>query len=80
MNVEQETILLAVNDLKKIAEVLRKHKEFQLAKIIDEYIKNSSVLENPSNQDFAVDLHKVVNTSFNLLKLMEILEKIFNDF
>jgi len=80
MNVEQETILLAVNDLKKIAEVLRKHKEFQLAKIIDEYIKNSSVLENPSNQDFPVDLHKVVNTSFNLLKLMEILEKIFNDF
>lgn len=80
MNVEQETILLAVNDLKKIAEVLRKHKEFQLAEIIDEYIKNSSVLENPSNQDFPVDLYKVVNTSFNLLKLMEILEKVFNDF
>jgi len=80
MNVEQETILLAVNDLKKIAEVLRKHKEFQLAEIIDEYIKNSSVLESPSNQDFPVDLHKFVNTSFNLLKLMEILEKIFNDF
>ena len=39
MNVEQETILLAVNDLKKIAEVLRKHKEFQLVEIIDEYIK-----------------------------------------
>ncbi|EGY5282658.1 hypothetical protein ACEWUY_002191 [Acinetobacter baumannii] len=80
MNVEQETILLAVNDLKKIAEVLRKHKEFQLAEIIDEYIKNSSALENPSNQDFPVDLYKVVNTSFNLLKLMEILEKVFNDF
>ncbi|MDC5255059.1 hypothetical protein OHW91_13650 [Acinetobacter baumannii] len=80
MNVEQETILLAVNDLKKIAEVLRKHKEFQLAEIIDEYIKNSPVLESPSNQDFPVDLHTVVNTSFNLLKLMEILEKIFNDF
>lgn len=80
MNVEQETILLAVNDLKKITEVLRKHKEFQLAEIIDEYIKNSSVLESPSNQDFPVDLHTVVNTSFYLLKLMEILEKIFNDF
>jgi hypothetical protein len=74
MNFEQETILLAVNDLKEIAKVLRKHKEFQLAESIEEYLKFSS----PKNSK--IDLNQITNTSLNVLRIVEVLEKIFNCF
>lgn len=74
MNVEQETILLAVDDLKKIAEVLRKHKEFQLAEEIEEY------LEISSKRSSVIDLNKIANASLNVLRIIEVLGKIISDF
>ncbi|MEL4296822.1 hypothetical protein [Acinetobacter ursingii] len=78
MNEQNRAILLAVNDLKKIAEVLRKNKEFQLAELIEDYINLPS--SNNSNKDKSDDLNRMIRNGITVADFIRLLAKFFNDF
>lgn len=78
MNEPNRAVLLAVSDLKKIAEVLRKNQEFQLAELIEDYINLP-----PSNkccESNADDLNRIIRNTITVGDLMRLILKLFGDF
>lgn len=78
MNNPNRAILLAVSDLKKIAEVLRKNKEFQLAELIEDYI-NLPPSRNCCESK-ADDLNRIIRNTITVADLMRLLMKLLGDF
>ena len=78
MKEQNQAVLLAVSDLKKIAEVLRKNQEFQLAQLVEDYI-NLSPSTNcyKSNDD---DAYRIIKYSTTVIDLMNLLAKLLGDF
>lgn len=77
MNEQNRAVLLAVSDLKKIAEVLRKNKEFQLAELIEDYINLPS--SNKSDKDKSDDLNRMIRNGITIADFIRLLAKFFND-
>lgn len=78
MSEQNRVIRLAVNDLKKIAEVLRKNEEIQLAELVEEYIN----LPPPSNScESKVDeLNRYIRSTTTVADLMQLLLELFGNF
>lgn len=78
MSEQNQVILLAVSDLKKIAEVLRKHEEIQLAELVEEYIN----LPPPSNscESKADELNRYIRSTTTVADLMRLLLELFGNF
>lgn len=77
MNEPNRAILLAVSDLKKIAEALRKNKEHELAELVEDYINLPP--SNDSSKSPSDDLNRIIKNSITILDLMRLLMKLFND-
>jgi len=77
MNQQNQAVLLAVSDLKKIAEVLRKNEEFQLAELIEDYIN----LPPSSNcgESKADEQNRIIRNTITVADLMRLLLKLFFD-
>lgn len=78
MKEQNQVVLLAVSDLKKIAEVLRKNQEFQLAELVENYIN----LPPSSNccESKADEMNRYIRNTITVADLMRLLLKLFGDF
>lgn len=77
MNEPNRAVLLAVSDLKKIAEVLKKNEEFELAQLIEEYINLP-----PSNnccESKTDEMNRIIRNTITVADLMRLLLKLFSD-
>jgi hypothetical protein len=77
MNKPNRAVLLAVSDLKKIAEVLRKNEEFQLAELIEDYINLPPSCD--SSKSKSDDLNRIIRNTITIADLMRLLMKFFHD-
>ena len=77
MNKPNRAILLAVSDLKKIAEALRKNKEYELAELVEDYINLSPSSDSSKSQ--SDDLNRIIRNGTTILDLMRLLAKLFSD-
>lgn len=78
MKEQNQAVLLAVSDLKKIAEVLRKNQELQLAELVEEYIN----LPPPSTpcESKADELNRYIRSTTTVADLMRLLLELFGNF
>ena len=77
MNNPNRAILLAVSDLKKIAEALRKNKEYELAELVEDYINLPP--SNDSSKSQSDDLNRIIRNGTTVLDLIRLLAKLFID-
>jgi hypothetical protein len=77
MNNPNRAILLAVSDLKKIAEALRKNKEHELAELVEDYINLPT--SNDSSKSQSDDLNRIIRNGTTVLDLIRLLAKLFID-
>lgn len=77
MNNPNRAILLAVSDLKKIAEALRKNEEHELAELVEDYINLPT--SNDSSKSQSDDLNRIIRNGTTVLDLMRLLAKLFID-
>ena len=77
MNKPNRAILLAVSDLKKIAEALRKNEEHELAELVEDYINLPT--SNDSSKSQSDDLNRIIRNGTTILDLMRLLAKLFSD-
>jgi hypothetical protein len=77
MNNPNRAILLAVSDLKKIAEALRKNEEHELAELVEDYINLPT--SNDSSKSQSDDLNRIIRNGTTVLDLMRVLAKLFID-
>ena len=77
MNKPNRAILLAVSDLKKIAEALRTNKEYELAELVEDYINLSPSSDSSKSQ--SDDLNSIIRNGTTILDLMRVLAKLFID-
>ncbi|MFH7055326.1 hypothetical protein ACHV9U_18325 [Acinetobacter johnsonii] len=77
MNNPNRAILLAVSDLKKIAEALRTNKEYELAELVEDYINLSPSSDSSKSQ--SDDLNSIIRNGTTILDLMRVLAKLFID-
>ena len=75
MNNPNRAILLAVSDLKKIAEALRTNKEYELAELVEDYINLSPSSDSSKSQ--SDDLNSIIRNGTTILDLMRVLAKLF---
>jgi hypothetical protein len=78
MNNPNRAILLAVSDLKKIAEALRKNEEHELAELVEDYINLPPSSDSSTSQ--SDDLNRIIRSGTTVLDLMRLLAKLFIDF
>ena len=77
MNNPNRAILLAVSDLKKIAEALRTNKEYELAELVEDYINLPP--SNDSSKSQSDDLNRIIRNGTTILDLMRLLAKLYSD-
>ena len=77
MNNPNRAILLAVSDLKKIAEAVRTNKEYELAELVEDYINLPT--SNDSSKSQSDDLNRIIRNGTTILDLMRLLAKLFSD-
>ncbi|HIQ27613.1 MAG TPA: hypothetical protein EYH42_03850 [Sulfurovum sp.] len=77
MNNPNRAILLAVSDLKKIAEALRKNEEHELAELVEDYINLPT--SNDSSKSQSDDLNRIIRNGTTVLDLIRLLAKLFID-
>ena len=77
MNNPNRAILLAVSDLKKIAEALRKNEEHELAELVEDY--RNLPTSSDSSKSQSDDLNRIIRNGTTVLDLIRLLAKLFID-